>query len=65
MAANGETIAETDRNSVENVPEKVNTANSGIEASNNRIENMTKLKKKLRGQKGAMTREYGRLEAGM
>ena len=70
MAANGETIAETDRNSVENAPrnnvenapEKVNTVNSGIEASNNILENMTKLKNKLRGQKSAMTREYGRLE---
>ena len=70
MTANGETIAETDRNSVENAPgnnvenapEKVNTVNSGSEASNNILENMTKLKNKLRGQKSAMTREYGKLE---
>ena len=70
MTANGETLAETDRNSVENAPgnnienapEKVNSVNSGSEASDNILENMTKLKNKLRGQKSAMTREYGRLE---
>ena len=62
MTANGETMAETDRNSVENVPEKVTIANSDVEASNNRIENMKKLTNKLRGQKGAMTREYKRLD---
>jgi len=62
MTANGETVAETDRNSVENVPEKVTIANSDVEASNNRIENMKKLTNKLRGQKGAMTREYKRLD---
>ena len=62
MTANGETVAETDRNSVETVPEKVTIANPDVEASNNRIENVKKLTNKLRGQKGAMTREYKRLD---
>ena len=62
MTANGETMADTERNSAETVPEKVIVANSDVEASNNRIESMKKLTKKLRRQKGAMTREYKRLD---
>ena len=57
MTANGETMADTERNSAETVPEKVIVTNPDVEASNSRIEKMRKLTGRLRGQKSAMTRE--------
>ena len=62
MTANGETMADTERNNAETVPEKVIVTNPDVEASNSRIEKMRKLTGRLRGQKSAMTREYKKLD---
>ena len=58
MTANGETLADTEKNNAETVPDKVIVTNPEVGASNNRIEKMKKLTGRLRGQKGARTREY-------
>ena len=62
MAANGETLADTEKDNTETVPDKVIVTNPEVGASNNRIEKMKKLTGRLRGQKGAMTREYKKLD---
>ena len=63
MTANGETMADTEKDNTETVPDKtVIITNPEVEASNNRIEKMKKLTGRLRGQKSAMTREYKKLD---
>ena len=62
MTANGETMADTEKDNTETVPDKVIVTNPEVGASNNRIEKMKKLTGRLRGQKGAMTREYKKLD---
>ena len=57
MAANGETMADTEKNNAETVHEKVIVTNPEVGASNSRIKKMRKLTGRLRGQKSAMTRE--------
>ena len=64
MTATGETMADTEKDTTnEVVPEKaVIVTNPETLASNNRIEKMKKLTGTLRGKKGAMSREYKKLE---
>ena len=64
MTATGETMADTEKDTTnEVVPEKaVIVTNPETLESNNRIEKMKKLTGTLKGKKGAMTREYRKLE---